>query len=96
MMDSEKLSPKDITEQKNCDTTPNKSNVSHDIKYEELITESIKDTDSLYEEEDIDIQVVNELATMEDDTTLPCFTLRVFVTGVVSIQISIDNISVIN
>ncbi|KAI8635988.1 OPT family small oligopeptide transporter [Parasitella parasitica] len=33
------------------------------------------------EHEDADIQIVNELSTMEDDTSLPCFTLRVFVTG---------------
>lgn len=35
-------------------------------------------------EQDTDIQIVNELSTMEDDPKLPCFTLRVFVTGVVS------------
>ncbi|KAI9469044.1 MAG: OPT family small oligopeptide transporter [Benjaminiella poitrasii] len=54
--------------------------------------ENIEDTMSLekynmrssskYEEEDIDIQVVNELATMKDDISLPCFTLRVFLTGI--------------
>lgn len=35
-------------------------------------------------DEDIDIQVVNELASVEDDRTLPCFTFRVFFTGIVS------------
>lgn len=36
------------------------------------------------DDEDIDIQVVNELALAEDDRTLPCFTFRVFFTGIVS------------
>lgn len=36
------------------------------------------------DDEDIDIQVVNELASVEDDRTLPCFTFRVFFTGIVS------------
>ncbi|OBZ87939.1 Oligopeptide transporter 7 [Choanephora cucurbitarum] len=31
--------------------------------------------------ENIDIQVVNQLATLKDNPSLPCFTLRVFVTG---------------
>lgn len=35
-------------------------------------------------EEDDDIRVVNELASMDDDTTLPCFTLRALVIGSVS------------
>ncbi|KAI8358558.1 OPT family small oligopeptide transporter [Blakeslea trispora] len=34
-----------------------------------------------HEAENVDIQVVNQLATMKDDPSLPCFTLRVFVTG---------------
>ena len=33
--------------------------------------------------ENIDIQVVNQLATLKDNPSLPCFTLRVFVTGTV-------------
>ncbi|KAI9364147.1 OPT family small oligopeptide transporter [Pilaira anomala] len=40
------------------------------------------DVENKYEEEDIDIQVVNELATVKDDTSLPCYTVRVFVTGI--------------
>lgn len=47
--------------------------------------EAIEDIPIKYEEEDIDIQIVNELALTEDDRTLPCYTLRAFVTGVVSI-----------
>lgn len=35
-------------------------------------------------EEDDDIRIVNELASMDDDTTLPCFTLRALVIGSVS------------
>lgn len=35
-------------------------------------------------DEDDDIRVVNELASMDDDTTLPCFTLRAIVIGSVS------------
>jgi hypothetical protein len=52
--------------------------------------ESIEHTvESKYnDEEDIDIQVVNELATVEDDRTLPCYTIRVFVTGIVSLFIN--------
>lgn len=42
-------------------------------------------TKELETEEDLDIQVVNELATVDDDPTLPCFTLRVFIVGIVSI-----------
>ncbi|KAI8979247.1 OPT family small oligopeptide transporter [Mycotypha africana] len=41
-----------------------------------------------YEDEDIDIQVVNELALNKDDRTLPCFTLRVFVTGIALASLS--------
>lgn len=37
-----------------------------------------------YGAEDDDIKVVNELATLTDDTTLPCFTLRVVLVGIVS------------
>ncbi|KAG0172884.1 hypothetical protein DFQ28_009890 [Apophysomyces sp. BC1034] len=36
----------------------------------------------IYDDEDIDIQIVNELATTEDDTTLKCLTVRAMVTGV--------------
>ncbi|KAK4519455.1 uncharacterized protein ATC70_009691 [Mucor velutinosus] len=39
-------------------------------------------TTDAFEEEDTDIQIVNELSTMKDDPTMPCFTLRVLVTGV--------------
>jgi hypothetical protein len=49
---------------------------------------SIHYIENKYEEEDSDIQVVNELATIEDDTTLPCYTLRVFITGIVSSAIN--------
>ncbi|KAG2212359.1 hypothetical protein INT47_001720 [Mucor saturninus] len=42
----------------------------------------VEHLDKTYEEEDIDIQVVNELATVQDDTSLPCYTVRVFVTGI--------------
>lgn len=47
---------------------------------EEIVTTKL--VENAYEEEDIDIQIVNELSTMEDDPTLPCFTLRVFVVGI--------------
>lgn len=47
----------------------------------------VEHLENKYEEEDIDIQVVNELATVQDDTTLPCYTVRVFVTGIVSTRI---------
>ncbi|KAG0168439.1 hypothetical protein DFQ28_004832 [Apophysomyces sp. BC1034] len=36
-----------------------------------------------YEEEDLDMQIVNELATSEDDTTLVCFTFRSLFTGII-------------
>lgn len=54
---------------------------------EEIVT---KETiENIYEEEeDTDIQIVNELSTMQDDPTLPCFTLRVFVAGIVCIKCS--------
>lgn len=42
-------------------------------------------------EEDGDIQVVNELALMDDDPTLQCFTLRVFIVGIVSKLIQYTN-----
>lgn len=48
-----------------------------------VVEESIRYIENKYEEEDSDIQVVNELATVEDDRTLSCYTLRAFVTGVV-------------
>lgn len=53
--------------------------LSEKIATDDSITDAFKE-----EEEDTDIQIVNELSTMEDDPTLPCFTLRVLVTGVVS------------
>lgn len=46
----------------------------------------VQHVDNPYEDEDIDIKVVNELATVQDDTSLPCYTVRVFVTGIVSIN----------
>lgn len=46
----------------------------------------VEHLDKTYEAEDIDIQVVNELATVQDDTSLPCYTVRVFVTGIVSMN----------
>jgi hypothetical protein len=90
MANSDELSPLEKIGHKEYATKPNNSNQDQIQnttleKYEEVIIEDIKDKDSIYKEEDIDIQVVNELATVEDDTSLPCFTLRVFVTGVVSI-----------
>ncbi|KAI7904553.1 OPT family small oligopeptide transporter [Cokeromyces recurvatus] len=65
----------------------NETNIIKEIEDEvELIKEDLPidkfDKQSVEDEEDIDIQVVNELATMKDDTSLPCFTLRVFVTGI--------------
>ena len=36
------------------------------------------------ENDNSDIKVVNELATMDDDTTLPCLTLRAVLVGSVS------------
>lgn len=50
----------------------------------EITLEERNNVENKYEEEDIDIQVVNELATVKDDTSLPCYTVRVFVTGIVS------------
>ena len=72
-------------------TTHDEEKSSHvkqiqDVQIENLaLSEKVaSDTNSICEEEDTDIQIVNELSTMEDDPTLPCFTLRVLVTGVVS------------
>ena len=49
------------------------------------VNESFDDKRPL--EEDDDIRVVNELASMDDDTTLPCFTLRALVLGSVSFEL---------
>lgn len=59
-----------------------------DVQIENLsLSEKIATEDSVKDdvfEEDTDIQIVNELSTMDDDPSLPCFTVRVLVTGVVS------------
>jgi hypothetical protein len=87
MTDSEKLSPFDTSDQEEYATIDKLDTTQG--KYKEVLVEDVQDKVSVYEE-DIDIQVVNELATVEDDTSLPCFTLRVFVTGVVSIESNIS------
>ncbi|CAO0800669.1 unnamed protein product [Mucor circinelloides] len=57
-----------------------------DVQIENLsLSEKIATEDSVKDdvfEEDTDIQIVNELSTMDDDPSLPCFTVRVLVTGV--------------
>ncbi|KAF7732472.1 hypothetical protein EC973_003217 [Apophysomyces ossiformis] len=50
----------------------------HDDRYETDLGEKLH-----YEEEDVDIQIVNEIATTEDDPTLKCFTVRALVVGII-------------
>lgn len=81
--------------QKKVDVNSDKDGSIQDDVYETVFDSSIEKhhvehhvehLDNTYEDEDIDIQVVNELATVEDDASLPCYTVRVFVTGIVSIN----------
>jgi hypothetical protein len=76
-----------IDEKKSDNNEKDDLNIQHALASKEDIfyIEEEEDKKDKYDgEEDIDIQVVNELATVEDDTTLPCYTVRTFVTGIVS------------
>lgn len=77
--------------QKKVDVNSDKDGSIQDDVYDTVFDSTIEKhhvehLDNTYEDEDIDIQVVNELATVEDDASLPCYTVRVFVTGIVSIN----------
>ncbi|KAI9263390.1 OPT family small oligopeptide transporter [Phascolomyces articulosus] len=83
-MNDEKKTPKDdpvatpeIYYEANSSTTWESS--PEKLKDEETSTV----IDEQQEDENSDIKIVNELASMEDDTSLPCFTLRALFVGAI-------------
>ncbi|KAG0172885.1 hypothetical protein DFQ28_009891 [Apophysomyces sp. BC1034] len=69
-------------------TPPEGEKTNHELSYDHEITEFKGDKASDTEEEDVYVQIANELASTEDDTTLKCLTVRALVTGIVLAAVS--------